>query len=303
VRTQRHHDEALLVQDCPFQSRTDLPGRIGIDAHQPRGVRERGVVIRTIDVTVRQSTAAARLKQVVRHCSSGRRHIIFTTAIGRDGHIAWGLALRTIRHKHHRHAPAQLTRGGFHFAHRRQCVAHIKHLSKRQVAMRHLPAAKQHRELDLVPLTEKLARFGKFDVKVVRIDVRTHANFFEFTLLGVASVLLLFLVLLILPLAVVLDLAHRRVGHRRDFHQIQSRVPRALLRLVQGKHPKHAIIFIDQANRRSTNVVVDSQLLADITSQRLEPSSGDGTVLGVKPVSLSGRHDSPVPPAADQTRH
>ena len=59
VRAQRLDDEALLVQDCPLQSLTDLPGRIGIDAYPPQGVRERGVVIRTIDVTVRQSTAAA----------------------------------------------------------------------------------------------------------------------------------------------------------------------------------------------------------------------------------------------------
>ena len=87
--------------------------------------------------------------------------------------------------------------------------------------MGNLATAEHDRDLDLVPFTEELTDLAGLGVEVTAADLRAVLHLLDDDCLRLLPGLLVPLALLVHPLGVVEDLAHRRTGHRRDLDQVE----------------------------------------------------------------------------------
>jgi len=89
--------------------------------------------------------------------------------------------------------------------------------------VRHFAPTKAQGDLYLVTVVQKLENVAHLNVIVVVIRVWTELNFFDFDDLLLLTCLSFFFLSLVFELAVVHDLANRRVGIWRNFYQIEAR--------------------------------------------------------------------------------
>src|SRR3546814_1497535 len=96
----------------------------------------------------------------------------------------------------------------------------LKHVQA-ELGMAHLAAAEAHGHLHLVAFAEEVEDLLHLHVEIMIVNVRTHLDLFDFLrLLALAREVRLFL-RLIFELADVEEFAHRRIGVRRYFHQVE----------------------------------------------------------------------------------
>ena len=175
----------------------------------------------------------------------------------------FGVALAFGREEH-RHAFAHEARLRLHLAEVGQAFADLPERRQPDVLVRHLAAAEEHGELDLVALGEEFLGAVGLDGQVVRIDLGAQTDFFKLAVLAVAAGFLLFLFLLVLPLAIVHDPADGGLGLRRDLHQVQAGFARAALGFVEVDDADLFVVVVNQENRRDADEVVDAQPFARV---------------------------------------
>jgi hypothetical protein len=100
--------------------------------------------------------------------------------------------------------------------------------------MGRLAAPEAHLDLDFVALLEKATRGTHAHLEIVIVGARPQPHLLDLrnvlVLLGVAGALILFK----LEFAEIGDTAHRRIGRRRDFDQVQAGLFSAADRLLDG---------------------------------------------------------------------
>lgn len=151
-----------------------------------------------------------------------------------------------IRSKHHGHAPSRCHAGhGFDLADVCQGLTDLLERIEPQLFVGHFPATELHGELDLIAFAQELLGLFGFDRQIVFVDLGPKAHFFELAVLAVAASFLLFLLLLILPLAVVHDPADGRLGTAGDFYQVQLGVAGTALGVFQVDDADLFVVLVD----------------------------------------------------------
>ena len=129
--------------------------------------------------------------------------------------------------------------------------------------MGQLAASEAQGDLDLVAFVEELVDGAHLHVIVVRVDVRPHLDFLDVDgLLLLAGLVFLFL-LLVFELAVVDDLADRRLGVGRNLDQVEADVGSAQARILRWHDADLGTLFVDQADFGNTDHVVDARAFVD----------------------------------------
>ena len=129
--------------------------------------------------------------------------------------------------------------------------------------MGHFAAAEANGDLDLVAVVEETPGTTQLDLVVVDIDARAHLDFLDVDGLLFFARLGGLLLLLVLELAVVEDLAYRRVGVRRYLDQIEADVVSHHLGFLRRDDAHHFSGFIYETDARCIDVRVDTRSLAD----------------------------------------
>ena len=115
-----------------------------------------------------------------------------------------------------------------------------------KLQMRHLPAAKPERHLHLVAFFQKLEDIAHLDVVIMGIRVGAELDFLDLDRLLLFPRLGFPLLHLVFVFAKIHDLGDRRVGVRRNFHQIE---PDFLGKLAAALGRDNAQIFAFGANQ------------------------------------------------------
>ena len=123
----------------------------------------------------------------------------------------------------------------------------------------HFPPAKAQRHLDLVALLEEALHRLDLHLIVVVVDVGPHLDLLDLDDLLLLLGLGLFLLLLVFVLAVIKDLAHRRLGVRRDLDKVKAGL------LCDGERPvgrdDTALLagVVNQKNLGNRDILVDAR--------------------------------------------
>jgi hypothetical protein len=112
-----------------------------------------------------------------------------------------------------------------------------------------------------VTLAEELGDAAGLGVEVARSDLGPVLHLLDGGGAGLAAVLLLALRRLVLPLAVVEDLADRRVGLRRDLDEIEIVLSCQLERLREGLDPELVPLGIDEPDLSGPDALVDPRFV------------------------------------------
>ena len=97
------------------------------------------------------------------------------------------------------------------------------------------------------------------DLIVVRVDVRTQLDFFDFDDLLPLARLSLLLLLLELVLAVIQDFADRWLGVWRHLNEVQTCFFRRFERGDSGHDPLFFAVLIDQQDFGNSDLVIDTR--------------------------------------------
>ena len=136
-----------------------------------------------------------------------------------------------------------------------EAVMHIE----AQIGVRHFAATEPDGYLELVALRQELGGLVDLGVEVVGVDVERQADLLDFhdflVLLGFFFPFLHFKTVL----AVVQDLAHRRLGLRGDLDQVKVLVHGHAQRVARGHDAHLGTIGADQADLLVADALVDLQ--------------------------------------------
>ncbi len=125
-----------------------------------------------------------------------------------------------------------------------------------QVPVRHLPPLEAQRRLHLVAFPQKADRLVLLGLVVVLIHGDGELPLFDNDDLLFFACGAVALILFVQKLAVVLDLADRRNGIRRDLDQIQRPLTGHLQRLKRCHDPQLFAVFVDNADLPRTDSFV-----------------------------------------------
>ncbi len=135
--------------------------------------------------------------------------------------------------------------------------------------MRHLPTPESQGDLRLVTVLEKLHEFPELDLVITFVRTRTELDFLDVNLLLFAFRRLVFLVLFEQVLAEIHDAAHRRVGCRGHFDEIQSLVVGHFDRCCDPHDPCLLTIRADNPHFGGLNFVVAPYALVNCDTKIL----------------------------------
>ena len=137
----------------------------------------------------------------------------------------------------------------------------VEHLHA-EMLVHHLTAAKTQRHLDLVSLFQETAHRLHLHVVIVLLDVGAKLDLLDVDrLLLLARFALLFL-RFVFHLAVVEDLADRRIDVSRDLDKIQACVGCFADRIPYRDDAELIAILVDEANLCRLDILVDARSLA-----------------------------------------
>src|SRR4029077_4801703 len=100
------------------------------------------------------------------------------------------------------------------------------------------------------------------DRVIVVIDARAQLDLFDLDDLLLFTGFVLFLLFFILELAVIEDLADRRIGIGPHLDKVETGIGRHLDRLIAPDNSDHLAVFVDEAHARHADLVVDAGSLA-----------------------------------------
>ena len=132
-----------------------------------------------------------------------------------------------------------------------------------QVGVCHLPTPEHDGDLHLVALVEEMGDLAGLGVEVAASDLGAVLHLLDLHVAGLAPGLLVALGCLVLPFAVVEDLAHRRVGHGGYLDQVEVELPGDVKCFGQGFDAELAPVRIDQAHLSGPDAIVDPKLVVD----------------------------------------
>src|SRR5687768_3109973 len=127
-----------------------------------------------------------------------------------------------------------------------------------ELHVRHLAAAEADDGLDLVPVLEEADHVVLLEVEVVLVDAGAELHLLDDDHLLLLLGLGLLLLLLEEELAVIHDLADRRIRRRRDLHEVEVLLPGHLVGLGDGDDSNLLSLGIDQAHLGVADQVIDA---------------------------------------------
>ena len=117
-------------------------------------------------------------------------------------------------------------------------LAHLAKPNQKRLSnfgMGHVPAAEPNRHLDTIAFLQELLRILDLDIKIIGVDARGHADFFDLRHMLVLLCLFFLFGLFKAELSVIHDLAHRWGCVGRNLHQIHAQI----IGLIQGVTGRH----------------------------------------------------------------
>ncbi len=181
-------------------------------------------------------------------------------------HVDLGVGLLLVRAEHHDHVAAVLLRRGLDEAQLRDVLGQLLQQPEAQLGAVLLATAEHDRDLDLVPGAQEPHDVTLLGLVVVRVDLRTKLHLLDDHVRLVPTGLASLLGVLVLELAVVHELADRRLALRGDLDEVEVRLLGKLQGLV-GRHDADRLpVGSDEPDLGNPDPVVDSQLGADVSS-------------------------------------
>ena len=161
--------------------------------------------------------------------------------------------------EHHHHLPAFEPRLRFHLGDSRGVLLDPLEQLGAELHMRHLAAPEAQGDFHLVALLEEPPDRAHLHLVVVDVDVRPHLD-----LLDLDGALLLarlggLFLRLVFVLAVIQDLAHRRLGIGRDLDQIEPGFNRARQGFGRGNHADIVAGSVDELDVGNVDALVDAR--------------------------------------------
>src|SRR5690606_36970026 len=192
--------------------------------------------------------------------------------------------LLLLRRDHHDHLPAFQARTGLdHDVLTQIGLDPVGHFAT-QFLMAHFTATEADVDLDLVAVFQKTAHLAQLDLVVALIRDRTELHFLDLDLLGLLLGLVGLLLGFELELAEVHDLAHRRIGLRLDFDQVETFIFSHRQRFITRQHANHFSVTADHANARHPDFLTLAVLFVvrgtDIAIAQWNRTGPDGYPLG-----------------------
>ena len=135
-----------------------------------------------------------------------------------------------------------------------------------ELRVRHLAPAEHDGDLDLGSRLEEPLDVALLRGVVVRVDLGAELDLLDLDPRLLLAGLLLADVAFVLVLAVVHDPAHRRIGLRRDLHEIQVEIPSLSQSVLGGNHPDLLTVGPHQTNLWRPDPVIDPRILRDPAS-------------------------------------
>ena len=132
------------------------------------------------------------------------------------------------------------------------------HFRPAHFLMRHFAAAMENHGANFVTFAEKPNDLVLADLIIVFRGRRPELHFLELRTAAALALLVRLLVLLIKKLAVIGDLANRRIGRRRNFHQIQTPFACHTKRFIWLHHSELATLLINDPDFTRPNPLVDA---------------------------------------------
>ena len=127
--------------------------------------------------------------------------------------------------------------------------------------MSHLAASEHDGDLDARALLEEAQDVTLLGLVIAHIDLGSELHFLDFDLGLVLTSLLGLHGLLVLELAVIHDLANRRIRVGSDLHQVKVLVIGDALRITCVEQTELRSIDADKTNARGANLIVDAGVI------------------------------------------
>src|SRR3954462_8985185 len=179
-----------------------------------------------------------------------------------------------LRHKDREHLITFHARPHLDITYVSQIFFQLLEEARAQFTVGHLASAKPDSGFHLVAARQPLARMLHAIAVVMQVRAGTKLHFLnsddDLLLLG----LVCFLFLLVLKLAEVDDFANRRIGIRRNFHQIHAPFTGHANRFACVHDAELLAIFSSYAHLRHANPFVDS---SDRRATKIRPSASTKT--------------------------
>jgi len=127
--------------------------------------------------------------------------------------------------------------------------------------MSHLASAMKNHGLDLVAFAEEPDDLVLANLIVVLRGCRTKLYFFQLRAATAFALLVGLLVLLVKEFTVIGDFANRRIGRRRNFHQIESAFARHFNGFIRLHDAELTAFFIDDPDLTRPDALVYSSAI------------------------------------------
>ena len=138
------------------------------------------------------------------------------------------------------------------------------HLGATHFLVGHFASAMENHGADFVAFTEEADDLVLANLKIVFGGGWPELDLFQRGATAALALLVRLLALLIEKLAVVGDLANRRIGGGRNFHQVQSLFASHPKRFKWLHYPELATLFVNHPDFASANPIVDTDSVAHL---------------------------------------
>src|SRR5437763_551443 len=139
-----------------------------------------------------------------------------------------------------------------------------RHLGAANFLMRHFASTMENHGANFMAFPEKADDLVFANLKIVFRGSRPEFNLFQGRSAAALALLVRLFALLIEKLAVIGDLANRRISGRRNFHQIQSAFASHAKRFKRLHYPELATFFVNHPDFASANPIVDTDSVAHL---------------------------------------
>src|SRR5665647_3573685 len=178
-----------------------------------------------------------------------------------------GVGLPACRGDHHDHVASVLLRRGLDDAVLADVLGELLEQVEAELRLRLLTPTEHDGDLDLVAALEEAGDMALLGVVVVSIDLRPELHLFDHGVRLVAPRLTGLLGVLVLPLAVVHELAHRRPVPRGDLHKVEVGLLGKADSVLDADDAHLLTVRADEPYLGHTDAVVDARFSADVSSK------------------------------------
>src|SRR5665811_2282211 len=178
-----------------------------------------------------------------------------------------GIGLPAGRGEHHEHVASVLLRRGLHDAVFSDVFGELLEQVEAELRLRLLAPTEHDGDLHLVTALEEAGDVALLGVVVVSIDLRPELHLFDHGVRLVAPRLTGLLGVLVLPLPVVHELAHRRPVARGDLHEVEVGLLGKADSVLDADDAHLLTVRADEPYLGHTDAVVDARFSADVSSK------------------------------------